>query len=949
MADASALTLTDGALAFDLGVDSTKVTTLKSDRNPNGLASNQLAWLINGTVRGGAITQRPGWYEIGRLTSGGWFQGGITYEQADGTSYQVCSVDGNIWRISPDGLFPTENLSAAFGLTNPAAPRKAYFCQAEQFLVIQAGDGTTPPLFWDGTTLRRSNSIPPSVGTAEIPPGFAMDYYMGRLWWAFGRNYYAGDIVRGTAGTLPYGFTDSVLKVTECPLVFGGDGFQVPTYAGAIRALRHSANIDTTTGEGKLYVFCSRAIYALSVPINRAAWISLTADGNNMPIQTVVQLADSAVNDDCIVEVNGDLFYQTAEPAIRSLVLAIRYFGQWANKPISNNERRVLAANDRSLLYAASGMLFDNRLFQTAMPKLSASGVIHQAIVPLDFDIISSFDSQNPPAWEGVGEGLQILKMFEGLYSGRSRSFAMVVSKVDGGIDLWEMTLQDRFDNAAKRVTWQFETPAYTCGNELAYKRLVGGEIWVDRLFGTVEFTIEWRPDSDNCWHPWHRWAECVPTSSSSGYPGYPAQTCGEDYRRVDFPRPPIDCAVTQGLPADVGRQFQLRVTIVGFCRVRGIFIHAEAWLRPLYFQLNCGDVESITQVTGGSGGTTGGGDSGGDDGGGGDTPVVPVVCSGAPGDLDTLDFTFDCAETEKSVTITNDQDCVLTLYFPAWSSPFAWWNTGFSKTLLPGDSATLTIRYSGASGSDASGSIVGWYQWAGSAQVAWTANANHTAQCSDTIWPPSFLFFGNETVKSAVITNPSSCTLHITGPAFGSGFFSWHNTTFPLVIAPGGSETVEVEYTGDPLADLTSDSYGTYRYNECPEFNFVMHVNHTAACTTPTITVTRLGTNICGRVHPSELFTHGYSPATNIALVIHNNSGCEVTISLHYNNNHGGPAMATWQSPTAFTVASGASHTAYFDYVKVPPNYFLQRMAVGYTFPDGTTGDCEFDVEVWN
>ena len=53
--DSKDVTITDGSLSFSSGVDSIKVTTIASARNPQGLGRDQLAWLINGTVRDGGI------------------------------------------------------------------------------------------------------------------------------------------------------------------------------------------------------------------------------------------------------------------------------------------------------------------------------------------------------------------------------------------------------------------------------------------------------------------------------------------------------------------------------------------------------------------------------------------------------------------------------------------------------------------------------------------------------------------------------------------------------------------------------------------------------------------------------------------------------------------------------------------------------------------------------
>jgi len=697
--------LTDGSLNFQGGVNSLVPATVATQANPNGLQRDQTAWLVNATVRDGGISPRAGWNQLQKLldtldkslvgTIG--YQGGFLYRPLDGNPYLIFSVGGVIYRTDPDGVSPI-NLSAAFGLTNPSGVAHAYFCQGEQFLVIQAGDGVTLPLFWDGTTLRRSNGLSPSqsaststklqlisandlqaftvpiqgdsvkltwgsvaglaqddiviiyrhntttsFGTygvtsiagntlvlkkqdfnagpfnvnftfdlfksgsatpakiAELPAGFAMDYYMQRIWYVFGdqRTYTAGDIVGNTtSGTQAYNFTDSILRISENPLALGGDGFHIPSDGGNIRALTHTANIDAALGQGLLYISTRKQIYSLQVPVSRADWIN--ANSTNAPLQTVVQLVNGATGDRCIVPVNGDLYYQSLEPAIRSLVIATRYFGQPGNTPISNPETRILQFNDRALLSFATGISFNNRLLESALPKLTSKGVIHQAIVPLDFTPLNKPPQQQglPPVWEGHYEGLDILQLFVGDFGGLERAFAIVVSKVDGGLWLWELTQGALTESGDSRITWQMEFPAFNWGDDFTLKRLVGGELWIDRLSGTAEFTLEYRPDSYSCYIPWLAWKVCssrdceenIPTNCPPvSYPPQPATQNGLGYRQtIGFPKPPTICDKQMGRPSDVGHQFQCRLTVKGSCRIRGIFLHATRFERQLYDNLPC-------------------------------------------------------------------------------------------------------------------------------------------------------------------------------------------------------------------------------------------------------------------------------------------------------------------------------------------------------------------------
>lgn len=576
---ANSVRITDGSLDFSLGVDSGRPPTVQSAANPNGLPRNALAWLTNGTVRGGGITQRTAWQPIGTVHDGtALYQGGWMYEPDNANPYLVLSIGGHIYRVDVDTAFGVTDITTV-APANPANEPYAYFQQGEQFLIIQAGDNVTLPLFWDGTTMRRSNGLTGVPATSELPPAGPMDYYMGRLWYAVGRYYSAGDIVQGASGTAPYRLRDSILKVTENTLAIGGDGFIIPENSGNIRALKHTAEMDSVLGQGKFLIGSRKSIYRLQVPVTRADWIA--ANQNTIPLQTVSQIEQGFINDRSVVEVNGDLFYQSMD-GIRSFNLSTRYFGQWGNVPLSNNLERLLQFNNRALMRFASGINFDNRLWQTVAPFQTSVGVAFRAVVPLDFDLISTLQTKLPPAWEGTYEGLSFLQLFKGDFGGRIRAFAVVQSQVDGSIQVWEMTTSDRFEDGDKRVTWQIEFPAFTWGKEFDLKKLDGGELWFDKLFGTVDFILEYRPDSDPCWHPWATWRECAARNSCEDTPfpvcyPYSTQTYREQYRATkSFQTPPADCSVGSiQRPTNIGYQFQCRLTIKGWGRVRGLLLHA--------------------------------------------------------------------------------------------------------------------------------------------------------------------------------------------------------------------------------------------------------------------------------------------------------------------------------------------------------------------------------------
>jgi hypothetical protein len=608
--------MSDGTLSVSGGVDSARVTTVASPSNPDGLPRTMVSWLNNATVRGGTVSPRNIWTgAINKITGPGatdLFQGGYLYDPGPTANpYLIVSVGGHILQVLVEAPFTVTDLSVKFGLFNPPLVDQAFFEQAEQFLVIQAGDfltnpTPTKPLFWDGTALRRSRGIisannTPAGGITpynELPAATCMCYYLDRLWYAQGRTYCAGDIVDGAAGTpgAPYFKSDSVLKVTENPLAVGGDNFTVPTVAGDIRALDYTANLNSQLGEGPLYVFTRKQIYQLVVPITRADWIAATS--SNMPQQTVVQRRWGAVSDRSVVAVNGDLFYQSLEPAIRSLFVSLRDFAQWGNVPISRNEDRALRANDRGLMRFSTGINFDNRLLMGVLPVKTPVGVASTGLIPLDFDIISQFGSESvqetkhAPAWEGIWEGLKILQLFEGDFGGLQRAFGIIYAE-DGSIQVWELTNYLLFENGDNRVTYVVETPAYTWNKEFDLKQLDGGEFWFDQVFGTVDVLFEWRVDANPCPNFWKQERFCVTRNSCEDVKDpvcYPIQEYCEGYKfPIVLPAPDgNNCASMNLRPVNIGYQHQLKITVTGQARLRGYILYAIPVMKRPGDGLNC-------------------------------------------------------------------------------------------------------------------------------------------------------------------------------------------------------------------------------------------------------------------------------------------------------------------------------------------------------------------------
>ncbi len=599
--------VTDGQLDWSQGVNSAVVTTIATQQVPNGIKRNQLPWLINGTVRGGAIGQRTGFQPVvqGAPWDGtGIFQGAYMYQPDFNDPQIMLAIGGTLWAIRPDSNFSIRNLSAAFGgLTMPPTEPQAFFSQAEMFLVWQCGDIVTKPIFYDyGIDAIRAESMRRSLGfvgiadpTNEIPPAGPSDFAQQRLWYSFGRTYCAGDISGNHAsGTAPYDYRDSVIHVTESPVANAGDGFVVPTVAGNIRALKHTSNMDTALGESQLFVFTRQSVYANVAPVTRDDWSKATL--NLMPLQKVVLNQGGTYSERSVVAVNSDLFFQSPPNGdIRSLTVALRYFHQWGNVPLSRNENRSLVFNDRSLLRYASGVQFDNRLLQTTLPVTTPVGAGFRGIIPLDFDLISSLEERLPPAWEGIYDGLTVLQLLEGDFGGVERCFAVVWADARSQIEIWEITMDQRFEDGENRVRWRAETPSYTWSDPTKLKQLETLELWFDKILSTVEVAVSYRPDSWPCWIPWKTFKICAARDcrenlelpcTDTGYPT--VQFCEGDRTMVTLPKPPVQCIPNNRRPSDICYQCQFKIELHGWTRIRGIFAHALPVMKRPWENIVC-------------------------------------------------------------------------------------------------------------------------------------------------------------------------------------------------------------------------------------------------------------------------------------------------------------------------------------------------------------------------
>jgi hypothetical protein len=420
----------------------------------------------------------------------------------------------------------------------------------------------------------------------QLPPGRMGTYGLGRNWvcLADGKQFVGSDLVGGSSGTLADNFRDAVLNITENNYLLGGGYFTVPGSLGDITFMLFTSTLDVSLGQGPLQVGTYKSIFSCQAPVDRTTWSDVVN-----PILTQSLISRGGLGQNSTINANNDIIMRSLN-GILSLILARREFQTWGNVPISREVESTLAKDSPDLLPWGSAVTFDNRLLMTSRPVLHEKGIYHTALIPLNFDPVSTLGGKAPSVYDStMWTGLNVLQIFTGDFSQLDRCFAITL-KLNGTIpelELWEVlksSTDEYLDDGTDRITWSFESPILfnqTAVSERAYLRLLDGEIFVDQLKGLVDFQVYYKPDQYPCWIPWFSWQECARQSEDTSKPQYrPQMGLGQPDGRV--------CNEDTGMPMREGWGFQIKVVITGQCRFLGARVQANTVPDPAFAKQTC-------------------------------------------------------------------------------------------------------------------------------------------------------------------------------------------------------------------------------------------------------------------------------------------------------------------------------------------------------------------------
>jgi hypothetical protein len=239
-------------------------------------------------------------------------------------------------------------------------------------------------------------------------------------------------------------------------------------------------------------------------------------------------------------------------------------------------------------------MLFDNRVFATAAPRRTPLGVVHDALLVINFDSLSTLQNKQSPVWEGLHSGLSILQLVRARLADGEHAFAFALNEQSSTIELWEMLPEsdDSFydvyrsvgeDGSLSMTRSHIRSALET--RRFVYDRLVKlvmAEVYLDDIVDDIALRVLWKPDQYPSWADWATIRLCASTTQCS-LPTPGQFSClvwkpnARTYAaRIRLPRPSEECNVLAGIPLDRGYEFQFRFEGIGHFRLRKFRPHVR-------------------------------------------------------------------------------------------------------------------------------------------------------------------------------------------------------------------------------------------------------------------------------------------------------------------------------------------------------------------------------------
>lgn len=525
---------------------------------PSALRKDELALIVNGTVRNGFLSTRPGWRWLPLAFSdansqlqfeSGMFQGMGFFMSSIGKFFVVC-VDGFLYAIDPTSFVVVKlTQNAVFSKFS----RHVWMQQRNRWFIVQ--DGESPPVVIDGYTMTQE------VTATSIPTGTFMADGWHRLAVVSPdrRRIYFSDHEMDPNST-PISFTEATDYFANSRY------FEGPPSLGKIMGITFTPYQDTSTGIGPLVVFFEKGVRAYNVATPRSQWTT------NDISQTILPRTGSS-SFFAYGDRGSEIIFRDHNGDIRSLRNAQQLESLGRAQSTDFTIRGLLADEDAFLRRFSCAETFDNRVLVTTHPQRAylpdnRFNVIHKGIAVLETENLAADKEDVWVFWTG----LNVCSMVAGPVRGEDSMLAFC-SDEDGVNRIYSLSRADRDDTVnssagpqSKRIEMSFTTGFMDFDSPSSPKKMNSGGVRLSNMSGTVDINALWHRQGHrvDVWfkhsekHP-----ECVQFDGCSMFEPVKGSNSG-----LVLPSPPDK--------SDTFFKASVSMTIKGACTVEEMGFEAE-------------------------------------------------------------------------------------------------------------------------------------------------------------------------------------------------------------------------------------------------------------------------------------------------------------------------------------------------------------------------------------
>jgi hypothetical protein len=568
---------------------STFMMGVNSFTPPYMLQEGQYGWAVNALNRGNQIQTRPGFKLVdlyGVLTSitgtaqptplnritGINAQGITLFEATDLTKYLVIAVDGQIY-VSK---YPFTTFQVLYNIQfDPKAPQVIFkACKRgattnpntqavsliPQYNILIMQDGRTKAAYWDGNSNGHIEPSPPSYGT---PIGLWMEWSGSRLWVASGSKLYASNIID------PLTFIEGTYLAEK-----DGFWFEFP-----ITGLTEAPTDDA------LIVFTDRTTSAVKSHIrDRTLWQSTPN------FQQVLLPSVGCVAGKSIANYYGMLWWWSRTGLI-NLDTALNSY-RTGKIVLRDNEMMRSKAYLSPVTSSVCCGAMEN-LFLVSVP--SGALAYNRETWVLDASPAAMLNSEDPPCWSGVWNGIQPVEWTTGVVNGENRIFCLSKDALEynsGTVHVWEALSSSKQDNG-NPIPCSLETRSVFFDGD--FRRFKFAEIDIAELSGTVTLQVYYAGIRG----PWIKVLDTTlqAETGSFGSINQPTLTVNTSTWSTYSPQkrtirtnevPAGNLSITNSVSGieknqtpDIDKAFQIRIDWQGKMAVQAVRIETDAYQRP--------------------------------------------------------------------------------------------------------------------------------------------------------------------------------------------------------------------------------------------------------------------------------------------------------------------------------------------------------------------------------